>query len=146
MRSGAAWLLAAGAGVVLAGCGGEKGPPRHPVGEMTARASAKLELINLVVGDPTRAQRLRAVYQELAALGRDFDLARARSMVRSRDEWERRTTAEGQATPVSAEALELFLAPPIAEGKAAYERYTTLMLEARSLLREDEFEALNRVR
>ena len=146
MRSCSSRLLLAGVWIVLAGCGGEKGPPRHPVGEMTARASAKLGLIDLVVSDPTRAERLRVVYVELAALGRDFDLARARSMLRSRDEWARRTTAEGQATPVSAEALELFLAPPIAVGKAAYERYAALMLEARSLLREDEFEALNRVR
>ena len=146
MTSRAALLLGIGAWLLLAGCGGQKGPPRHPVGEMTARSTAKLELVDLVVSDPLRAERLRAVYLELAALGRDFDLARARSVVRCRDEWQRRTTAEGQATPVSAEALELFLAPPLAESKAAYERYTALMLEARSLLDEAEFEKLDRVR
>ncbi len=113
---------------------------------MTARSTAKLELIDLVVSDPERAERVRAIYVELAVLGRDFDVARARSILRSRDEWQRRTTAEGQAAPASAEALELLLAPPVAEGKAAYERYTTLMLEARSLLSQDEFEALDRVR
>jgi hypothetical protein len=146
VRPCSARLLAVGACVALAGCGGEKGPPRHPVGEMTARSTAKQGLIDLVVSDPGKAERLQAVYLELAALGRDFDRARARAMLRSRDEWERRSAAEAQATPASAEALELFLAPPIAEGKAAYERYTTLMLEARSLLRPDEFETLNRVR
>jgi hypothetical protein len=145
MRARSRWLRI-GVCVVLAGCGGQKGPPRHPVGEMTARSTARLELIDLVVSDPTRAERVRAVYLELAVLGRDFDRLRARSMLRSRDEWARRATPEGQATPASADALELFLAPPIAEGKAAYARYTTLMLEARSLLREDEFETLNRVR
>ncbi|HKO90830.1 MAG TPA: hypothetical protein VJU61_06755 [Polyangiaceae bacterium] len=113
---------------------------------MTARSTAKLELIDLVVSERTRAERVRAVYLELAALGRDFDLARARAMLRSRDEWQRRTTVEAQAAPVSPEALELFLAPPLADSTAAYDRYTTLMLEVRSLLREDEFEKLNRVR
>lgn len=132
--------------VALAACGGPQGPPRHPVGAMTARSTAKLGLVDLVVGDRARAERVRAVYEELAALGRDFDLARARSILRSRDEWQRRAAAAGPSSEASAEALELLLAPPVAEGQAAYERYTTLMLEARSLLSEDEFEALNRVR
>jgi hypothetical protein len=113
---------------------------------MTARSTAKLGLVDLVVSDPIRAERVRAVYLELAALGRDFDLARARSMLKSREEWQRRATAEGQDAPATAEALELFLAPPIEEGKAAFQRYTALMLEARSLLTEAEFETLNRVR
>jgi len=139
-------LLAVGVWVILAGCGGEKGPPRHPVAEMTARSTAKLELIDLVVSDPSRAQRLHALYLEVATVARDFDLARARSMLRAQDEWQRRTTAEGQEPPASEEMLELLLAPPIAVGKAAFERYTALMLEARSLLREDEFETLNGVR
>ena len=146
MNSRSVRLLAVAAGLLLGACGGQKGPPRHPVGEMTARSTAKLELIDLVVSERTRAERVRAVYLELAALGRDFDLARARAMLRSRDEWQRRTTVEAQAAPVSPEALELFLAPPLADSTAAYDRYTTLMLEVRSLLREDEFEKLNRVR
>ena len=114
--------------------------------EMTARSAAKLDLVRLVVSDAARAERLRAVYVELMALGRDFDLARARSIWRARDEWARRGAAAGQAAPASAEVLELLLAPPLAEGKAAHERYTALMLEARSLLLEHEFEKLNRVR
>ena len=49
-------------------CGGQQGPARHPVAEMAARSSAKLEVIPLVVSDPERAERVRAVFAELAAV------------------------------------------------------------------------------
>jgi hypothetical protein len=137
-------LLAAGASIV--GCGGAAGPARHPVAEMTARASAKLEVIPLVVSDPKRAERVREVFAELAAVGRDFDRVRARSVTHARDEWARRGAAGAAAPAASAEELELLLAPPVADARAAYARYTTLMLEARSLLSEAEFEKLDRVR
>jgi len=145
LQSCAASLLGLGVWIVAA-CGGEQGPARHPVAQMSARSSAKLDVIPLVVGDPERAERLREVFAELAALGRDVDSARARSVTRARDEWARRSTTEGQAPPASAEELELLLAPPVADARATYARYTALMLEARRLLSEDEFEKLNRVR
>ena len=139
-------VLLAGSASFVTGCGAEQGPPRHPVAEMIARSSAKLEVIPLVVSDAKRAERVREVFAELAAIGRGFDTARARSVTRARDEWARRGAAGGQAPAASAEELELLLAPPAADGRAAYARYTALMLEARSLLSEDEFETLNRVR
>ncbi|HEY6077489.1 MAG TPA: hypothetical protein VIW29_01720 [Polyangiaceae bacterium] len=136
-------LLAA---LVLTGCGGSKGPPRHPVQEMTARASAKLELIELVVNDAERAQRVRKVYLQLVDLGHEFDLLRARALTKARADWQKRTSADAQTAPASGETLELVLAPPLQESKAVFERYTALMLEARSLLTQQEFEKLNKVR
>lgn len=129
-----------------AGCGGAKGPPRHPVQEMTARSTAKLELIELVVSDAERAQRVRRIYLQLVELGREFDLLRAHSLTKARADWQKRASVDAPAAPASGETLELVLAPPLQEGKALFDRYTTLMLEARGLLTQQEFEKLNKVR
>jgi hypothetical protein len=51
-----------------------------------------------------------------------------------------------EASPPSADELERILAPPVEVGRALFDRYTALMLEARSLLSQGEFEKLNRVR
>jgi hypothetical protein len=144
-RSSALALLAIGTWLAT-GCGGQQGPARHPVAEMTARSSAKLEVIPLVVSDPRRAERVREVFAELATIGRDFDTARARSVMHAREEWARRGAVDGQAPAATAEELELLLAPPMADGRAAYARYTALMLEVRGLLSEAEFGKLDRVR
>jgi hypothetical protein len=113
---------------------------------MSARATAKIGVIDLVVSDPSRAERLRQVYLRIAALGREFDVARARSLLRARAIAEQRSTPAGQAEPADPDALERLLAPPLAQGRAMFDRYVALTLEARSLLTADEFEQLNRVR
>jgi hypothetical protein len=113
---------------------------------MRARATAKLDVIELVVSDGARAERVRQVYLQLAALGQEFDLARARSILEVRSALEKRSTEAAEAAPASPDDLERMLAPPLEEAKALFQRYTALMLEARSLLTEDEFAKLNRVR
>lgn len=135
-----AWL---GVFPLAFGCGGPSGPPRHPVAEMSARATAKIGLIDLVVEDAARAQRLRQLYLNVVALGQEFDVERARALLRARA-----LAGEhaGQTEPSGPDALEQLLAPPLAQSRAAFERYAELMLEARSLLTEAEFERLNRVR
>jgi hypothetical protein len=127
---------------LLLGCGGHSGPPRHPVAEMSARATAKLGLIDLIVNDPARAERLRQVYLRMAALAHEFDLARAHSMLRAGSLAEQRS-AQAEGDPA---VLELLLAPPLAQSTSMFERYSALQLEARSLLSESEFDKLNRVR
>lgn len=128
---------------LLFGCAGQNGPPRHPVAEMSARATAKIGVIDLVVQDPARAERLRQLYLRVAALAQEFDVARARALLRARSIAEARAT---QAEPSGHDALEHLLAPPLAQSRAVFERYSALMVEARSLLTENEFERLNRVR
>jgi hypothetical protein len=113
---------------------------------MSARVMGKLDVIELVVSDPARAERVREVYLQLGALGRQFDLARARSILGAQAALEKRSTEATQSEPGKVGDLEAMLAPPLQEGKAIFERYTALMLEVRSLLTEDEFEKLNRVR
>ena len=130
----------------LVACAGQSGPPRHPVGEMSARAAARIELIDLVVSDPKRAERLREVYLRIAALGDEFDQARARSILQVRSMARERSTPEAQAQPVDAATLERLLAPPLVQSRAMFDRYAALLQQARSLLTPDEFETLNRVR
>ena len=131
---------------LLCACGGQSGPPRHPVAEMSARATAKLGVIDLVVADPLRAERVREVYLRIATVAREFDQARARSLLQARSIAEQRATPEAQAEAADPATLELLLAPPLAQGHTMYERYAALMQQARSLLTADEFDALNRVR
>jgi hypothetical protein len=128
---------------LLFGCGGQSGPPRHPVAEMSARITARIGLIDLVVADEGRADRLRQVYLRSAALAHEFDLARARSMRQARSLAEQQSS---QAEPGDPAVLERLLAPPLAQSRSIFDRYSALMLEARSLLTESEFDKLNRVR
>jgi hypothetical protein len=73
-------------------------------------------------------------------------LARARAILEARAALETRSTAAARSNPATSAELERMLAPPLEQGKALFERYMALMLQARSLLTEDEFEALNGVR
>ncbi|HEX6274906.1 MAG TPA: hypothetical protein VFZ53_17810 [Polyangiaceae bacterium] len=127
-------------------CGGRNGPPRHPAGELGARAAAKLDVVELVVSDPARAERLRRIYREAWQLGRDFDLARASSLRQAYAVATTRTTPHGQSERLPASALERTLVPPLELGRATFARYTALMLEARTLLTEDEFRKLDATR
>jgi hypothetical protein len=113
---------------------------------MSARVTARLEMIDLVVSDPARAERVRDTYLRLGELGREFDLARARSISEVHAAVEKRSTEGVEAHPGSPDELEGMLAPPLEEARALFERYTALMIEVRSLLTADEFEKLNRVR
>ena len=130
----------------VAACGAKEGPPRHPVGEMRARLEAKLDLVELVVKDPTRAARLREIYIEAWQLGYDFDLARARSLQEVGAVAGGRTTSEAQQQPLPEGALEKTMVPDIELGRASFARYTALMLEARTLLSDEEFRRLEATR
>jgi hypothetical protein len=130
----------------VAACGAKETPPHHPVGEMRARLEAKLDLVDLVVKDPERAARLREIYVEAWQLGYDFDLARARSLQQAQGVASERTTLEAQQQPLPEGALEGLMVPDLELGRATFARYTALMLEARTLLSDDEFKKLDATR
>ena len=131
---------------LVAACSSKDVPPRHPVGGVQARLEAKLDLIELVVSDPTRAARLREIYVEAWQLGHDFDLARARSLQQAQAVAAERTSPDAQRTPLPEGVLEGMLVPNIEIGRATFTRYTALMLEARTLLSEQEFRKLDAAR
>jgi hypothetical protein len=130
----------------VAACGSKDVPPRHPVADMRARAEAKLDLVELVVSDPTRAAQLREIYTEAWQLGHDFDLARARSLTQAHAVAAERTSPDAQREELPDGALEGLLVPDLEIGRAAFARYTALMLEARTLLSEKEFRKLDAAR
>ncbi len=142
-------LLVVGAFLGGLGCGARE-PPRHPMVTLSERVTAKVDLISLVVADPARAERVRALYLRAAAVLRDYEAERKRSVATLRGTWKARALAAPPPTPTptapGSELFESLLAPPIDEGKSTFERYARLMLEARGLLTEREFERLDRVR
>lgn len=122
-------------------------PPRLSV-ELTAKANAKAGVVPLVVGDGKRVQRLREIYREVVLLGRELDRVRAAARVQCRAATaERRTSAPTVSDPVTSGALECLVAPPLgASDRSAFDAYIRLMIEARSLLTQREFDKLARMR
>src|SRR5262249_1787322 len=129
MKARAAGALLASA--MLLACGGAQETLRHSVAQLSARAVVKLDVVELVVTDPVRAQRLRHVYLEIWELSRRYVVARAEwggGFCRATLGW---GPWWGQRSPVAAPTLGGMLAPPIQVGRAIYQRYTELMLEER---------------
>jgi len=114
------------------------------VAELTASATAKAEVVELVVPDWQRAQRARQLYLAIAALGYELDQQRARSAERGRA-LTAGPTASATARALTAAQLESLLVPPLEESQPTFERYVQLMLEMRSVLTEDELKRLNKV-
>ncbi len=92
-------------------------------------------MVELIIPDWQRAQRVRHVYLELAALGYQLDQERAR-------------VAQGRIVTgqINATELEGLLLPPLEESERAYQRYVNLMLELHALVSARELERLNKVR
>lgn len=120
---------------VIVGCRSASPPARHPVADLTTAATARADVVELVIPDWQRAQRVRKVYLELAALG--YQLDRERAQVAQRH------AAVGQ---IRASELEGLLLPPLAESEPTYQRYVDLMLELHTLVSAHELERLNKVR
>jgi len=119
-------------------------PPRLAV-ELTARATAKAGVVGLVVHFRARAARLRAIYLEVVDLSRELDRARVTARAQCSQAFEQQGEKAGALDPVGSGALGCSIAPP-ASDRAAIDRYAQLMLEARSLLTQREFEKLARTR
>jgi len=119
-------------------------PPRLAV-ELTARATAKAGVVSLVVADRTRAARLRAIYLEVVSLSRELDRARVTARAECANALEQRAPASSPSDPIASGALGCSIAPPLTD-RAALDRYARLMLEARGLLTQREFDKLARVR
>jgi hypothetical protein len=127
-------------------CSSKATTPRHPVGEIRARAEAKLDLVELVVHDPTRATRLREIYLQAWQLGYEFDVARARTLQEAQAVAAERTSTDAQRRELPDGALEALLVPDPELGRETFARYTALMLEARALLSDEEFRKLDAAR
>ena len=128
----------------LGGCRSKSPPARHPVAELTASATAKAEVVELIVPDWRRAERARQLYLAIAALGYEFDEQRARSAAQGRS-LTSAAAAAAKEQRLTATQLESLLVPPLEESQATFERYVQLMLEMRSVLTDDELKQLDKV-
>lgn len=134
-----------GACAVLGVTACSSGPPPRLAVELSARATAKAGVVSLVVKDRARADRLRAIYLEVVSLGRELDRARLTARLQCSKLPEAHAPARIPSDPVASGALGCSIAPPLGD-RTALARYTDLMLEARTLLSQREFEKLARMR
>jgi hypothetical protein len=134
-----------GLGVSLGAAACSSRPPPRLAVELTARATAKAGVVSLVVSDRARAERLRAIYLEVVSLSHELDRARVTARAQCANALERATEASSPADPIASGALGCSIAPPLND-RAALDRYARLMLEARALLTQHEFDKLARMR
>lgn len=136
------WVTAA-AGLA---CNVTSAPPSHPVAPLSFSGKAKADVVDLIVGDRTRADRLRQIYLRIADLEVELDRVRARVVEAGLAASEGQSGAPEPGERVDAGELERFLLPPLDESRTIFDRYVALVIEARGLLTEHEFQRLGAVR
>jgi hypothetical protein len=113
-------------------CGGAT-IQHHPMGEIRARAEARVDLVELVVHDPVRAARVRGLYLQVAEL--------ERRVVKTRE------VAWMQGVRVGPSPDLAVLATHIENAvNEAYHEYSRLMMAVRAQVTEQEFARLNAIR
>lgn len=103
------------------------------MGEIAARSEARIELIELIVEDPVRAARVRALYLQVGELARRFNRERAAAWAAAAE--------EGSTANLSAAATRVE-----ESARRAYDEYERIQLELRTVLTAREFARLDRVR
>lgn len=125
--------------MVASACGGSStAPARHPIGETYERNAARIDRIELIVDDPTRAARVRQCYVEIEALLRNFRgelVALKQNLVRQK--WDDSVSDE--------QIRQLFAKHRQRRGELA-RRYVELQLEIRKNTTADEFRKIDRLR
>lgn len=124
--------------LVLAACSKEQRPSNHPIASIYDRNVTKIELVALVVNEPSRAKKVRHIYEDIAQLLEELRLIRAKISERLTQNLDANTLDE---TQVRADVLELRK-----RSKQSYHRYVQLQLELRKHLTKEEFARLDKVR
>jgi len=132
-------LRTAGALVTLSllvgtGCA-KKLPPQLPTSSAYGRIAARVELVDLVISDPVRAEKVRALYVEMAQLMRNVRKAQVKGLVSASVE-RSPTEAATHAAVDQVEQAEL----------AAFRRYVELQLEVRRSTSPAEFARLDAIK
>jgi hypothetical protein len=131
-----AWLapILVGAPLLL-GCGGSKGPAKHPAGAMAMRNVSRAEIVELVVADEERAAQVKAAYLEIWKLGFDFDRERNAVLLEY--------AALANKKDVTVEELQNNLLRVREAGRSGMNRYITLVQKIRANTTKKEFERLS---
>ena len=130
------WRLGSfGVVAVSVACGGTELPPQLATTSAQDRAASRVELVDLVIGDRARAEKVRALYIEIERLMRETKRAEARELV-----------ALGGPCPRSdAETRAAFRRFHEAE-KSALKKYAGLQLELRRTTTPEEFAKLDAIK
>lgn len=120
----------------VAACGGHEPPPQLATTGAHVRAASRVELVDLVIGDPARATKVRDLYVEIERLMLDTKRAEATQLV---------ALGRPACPPSDAETRDAFKKFRGAE-QAALKRYVILQLELRRATTPEEFAALDAIK
>lgn len=120
----------------LFACGGDKPPAQLPSTAARDRVATRIELVDLVIADPTRAAKVRSLYMAMDSLLLETKRAQARQLVSLGAPERPSTDAETRAALAAVAKAEA----------SALERYTGLQLELRRFTNADEFARLDAIR
>ena len=129
-------LLLALAGVPLAACGGKEPPPQLPTSGAQVRAASRIELVDLVIAEPERAARVRALYVDIERLMLTTKQAQAKEL----------RALGAPVTPRSPDETRAMLRRFREAEQAALEKYVLLQLELRRATTPDEFARLDAIK
>ncbi|MGF1466727.1 MAG: hypothetical protein ACFCGT_11395 [Sandaracinaceae bacterium] len=121
----------------LAGCGSP--PVRHPVSLIQERMRPRIALVEFIVKDPSRRERVTRILLEIEEL--TFAWQRDRLALRSRI-----FTAGSDGEPPTDQELEALFAQSLEESGAYFDRYVELQLALRAATTEAEFARLDRIK
>ena len=124
-------LLALG----VSACGGDKTPPQLPSTAARDRVATRVELVDLVISDRSRAAKVRSLYIAMDSLLLDTKRAQAAQLA----------LLGGEQASSDEETRARLVAVRNAES-SALERYIGLQLELRRFTTADEFARLDAIR
>ena len=135
MRGTATLPLLAGL-LGVAACGGADLPPRLPSTEAYERAATRVELVEFVISDTERAEKVRSLYIEIEQLMLETQKTEAKELAllgtlrtgSREDQWRASVDVIRRAET------------------SALERYTSLQLEIRALTSAEEFARLDAIK
>jgi hypothetical protein len=119
----------------LLACGGDKPPAQLPSTAARDRMAKRVELVNLVISDPERAAKVRALYIEMDSLFLGTKRAQARQLA-----------LLGADKPASDEQTRAGLRAVQMAESSSLERYIGLQLELRRSTTANEFARLDAIR
>jgi hypothetical protein len=134
---GNAWRLAWAAFVALSalGCGGAELPPSIPSTTIHDRFASRVELVDLVISDGVRAEKVRKLYIEIERLMLAAKRSEALELMKLGTETAR-TDAEVRESIAKFRSAEV----------GALERYIALQAELRTLTTPAEFARLDAIK
>ena len=120
----------------ITSCGGKEPPPQLPTSGAQDRAASRIELVDLVIADPARAARVRALYVDIEQLMLTTKRAQSKEL----------RAFGGAAEPRSAEETRAMLRRFREAEQGALEKYVALQLELRRSTTAEEFARLDAIK